>query len=123
MNQPKRIRILVADDERNIRALVKSMLSKEYLVLEASDGEEAIRIAQSQKPDLILMDMMMPKVDGNTACYAIKNDRATNGIPVIMLSGVGYELNKKFAEAMGVDGYITKPFSIQDLLDVIGKFC
>ncbi|GAH86693.1 unnamed protein product, partial [marine sediment metagenome] len=63
-------KILIADDEPSVRALVKKLLSKKYIVLEANDGEEAVNIAFNQKPDLILMDILMPKMDGLTACCA-----------------------------------------------------
>jgi len=114
--------VLITDDEEGIRRLVCSMLSKQYIVLEAQNGEVAVEIARKHKPDLILMDIMMPKMDGYNACSKIKTDRATKGIPVVMLTGVGLELNKKFAQAMGADGYVTKPFNSQDLLDTIGQF-
>jgi len=122
MNQAHKMRILIADDEPNIRSLVSSMLGKDYVVLEASDGEEALNIARRQKPDLVLMDIMMPKVDGYSTCSIIKTDQATKGIPVVMLTAIGYELNKELAKKIGADGYITKPFSLQDLLDTIGQF-
>ena len=115
-------KILIADDEANIRLLVSSMLGKDYIVLKASDGEEAINIARSQKPDLILMDIMMPNMDGYTACYTIKKDPVTKAIPIVMLTAIGYELNVKFSQEMGANGYVTKPFSPQDLLDTIGQF-
>ena len=114
-------KILIADDEPNIRILVSSMLGKDYTVIEASDGEEAIDVAHNQKPDFILMDILMPKVDGYIACHAIKTDPATKAIPVVMLTAVGYELNKRLAEEVGADGYITKPFSSQDLLDTVDR--
>jgi len=109
-------KILIADDEINIRLLVRSMLDRYYTVIGASDGEEAINIARSQNPDLILMDILMPKLDGYTACRAIKTEQATKAIPVVMLTAVGYELNKKLAKEVGADGYITKPFSADELL-------
>ncbi len=115
-------KILIADDEPNIRLLVGSMLSKDYSVLKASGGKEAIDIARSQNPDLILMDILMPKLDGYTACSTIKKDPATKAIPVVMLTAVGYELNKKLAKEVGADGYIIKPFSPQELLNTIGQF-
>jgi len=115
-------KILIADDEPNVCSLVSSMLGKDYTVLKASNGEEAINVARSQKPHLILMDIMMPKVDGYTACSIIKTDQSTKMIPVIMLTGVGHELNKKLANEIGADGYVTKPFTLQDLLDTIGQF-
>jgi len=110
-------KILIVDDEPGIRLLVSRTLEEEYIVLEAADGEEAIEIAKGQQPALILMDLMMPKMDGYAACLRIKSDQATKGIPVIILTGVGHELNKKFAEEMGADGYITKPFTRESLLE------
>ena len=112
-------KILIADDEPSIRLTVRKMLDKDYIVLEATNGEEAVDIARGQGPDLILMDLMMPKMDGYTACHAIKTDQATKVIPVIMLTAIGHELNKKFAIEMGAEGYITKPFTTQELMDVI----
>ena len=115
-------KILIADDELYIRLLVGSALGRDYAVLEASDGEEAIDIIHTQKPDLILMDILMPNLDGYTACYEIKRDQATKVIPVVMLTGIGYELNKKLAQELGADGYVTKPFNLQDLLDTVKHY-
>ena len=112
-------KILIADDEPNIRLLVSGMLSQDYIVIGASDGEEAIAIARKQNPGLILMDIMMPKMDGYAACSVLKADPATKAIPVVMLTGVGHELNKKLAKEVGADGYITKPFSMEELLEVV----
>ena len=118
----KKKTILIADDEASIRLLVSNMLSKNYVVLEASDGQEAIDIARTQKPDIILMDIMMPNVDGYSACYTIKKDETTGVIPVVMVTALGQELNQKFARQTGADGYVTKPFSLQSLRDVISRF-
>jgi len=115
-------KILVADDELNIRSLVSKLLEKDYIVIEATNGQEAVDIAKRQKPDVILMDLMMPEMDGYNACSRIKADPATRVIPVVMLTGVGHELNKKLAQQIGASGYVTKPFNLQDLLDAIGKF-
>jgi len=112
-------KILIADDETGIRLTVGRILDKDYVVLEATNGEEAVEIAKVQKPDLILMDLIMPKMDGYAACSQIKADEATKGIPVVILTAVGNELNKKFATEMGAEGYITKPFNIQELMDLI----
>ena len=111
--------ILVVDDEPNVRSLLRKSLSKNYVVLEASNGETAIDMALREKPDLILMDIMMPKIDGYTACYRIKEAPATKGIPVIMLTALGYQLNTKLGKEMGANGYMTKPFTSQALLDTI----
>ena len=102
--------------------LLRKFLADKYIVLEASDGEKAIDIARSQKPDLILMDIMIQKTGGYAACYAVKNDQVTRAIPVVMLAGVGYELNKELSRQMGADGYVTKPFNSQELRDMIGQF-
>ena len=112
-------KILIADDETSIRLTLGRLLENDYVVLEATNGEEAVEIAKGQKPDLILMDLIMPKMDGYAACSQIKADEETKGIPVVILTAVGHELNKKYATEMGADGYITKPFNIQELIDVI----
>ena len=114
--------VLIADDEPNIRLLVRDMLGKDHIVLEASDGEEAVNMAHSRKPDLIMMDIIMPKVGGYAACSRIKSDQVTKEIPVVMLTGLDQEVNKKLAKTIGADGYITKPFSLQDLQHTIGRF-
>jgi len=119
MNRKK---ILVTDDEESIRLLVSNMLGKDYIVLGASDGREAVDMARSQQPDLILMDILMPKMDGYTACNKIKKDPITRTIPVVMLSAVDHELNVKLSQEMGANGYITKPFTPRDLLDTVKRF-
>ncbi len=113
--------ILIADDEANIRLLVGNLLGKDYVVHKAIDGAEAVAIARSRKPDLILMDIMMPKMDGYNACHEIKKDPVTKAIPVVMLTGLGHELNKKLAQQIGADDYLTKPFSSENLLNTIGQ--
>ncbi len=115
-------KVVIVDDELYIRRLVSNALSREYTVLEASDGEEGLDVIRTWKPDLILMDVLMPNLDGYTACYEIKKDEATRAIPVVMLTGIGHELNKKLAQEMGADGYITKPFNLQDLLDTVKQY-
>lgn len=116
-------RILIADDEETVRSLVKRLLGKTYNILEAENGEEAVKVAVNEKPDLILMDILMPRMDGLTACYAIKRNPATREIPVVMLTAVDYELNRKLSQdVMGAQGYITKPFDSDTLVDVMAKF-
>jgi len=123
MSESSQKKILIADDEATVRALVKRLLSKNYAILEADNGEEAVKVAVNQKPDLILMDILMPKMDGLTACYAIKRNQATKEIPVVMLTAVEYELNRKLSQdVMGAQGYVTKPFNSQALMAVIGEF-
>jgi CheY-like chemotaxis protein len=112
---------LIVDDEPNVRRLLHTILSKTFEVFEAEDGRQAIEMANTQKPDVVLMDMMMPKMDGLTACHMIKNDPATKSIPVIMVTAIGFELNIKLSQQMGASGYITKPFSSEELLDKIAQ--
>ncbi len=114
-------KVLIVDDEPNVRRLSRTILSKNFDVVEAEDGKQAIESANTQKPDVILMDMMMPKMDGLTACHVISNDPATKSIPVIMVTAIGFELNIKLSEQMGAAGYVTKPFSPQDLLNTIAQ--
>jgi len=112
-------KILIVDDELYIRDMVKSTLEEDYIVLEANDGEEAINIARSQKPDLILMDILMPKLDGISACYILKSDANTRVIPIIIISGRTDKLDQKYSKAISFDDYLAKPFEVQDLLDKV----
>lgn len=113
-------KILVVDDEPNVRKLLRTLL-KNYTVVEAEDGEKAVEIAGAEKPDLILMDIMMPKMDGYSSCYALKRTPATKSIPIIILTALDLKLNLEFGKEIGADGYITKPFNSHDLLDNIGQ--
>ena len=115
-------KILVVDDELFIRLLAKGALEKDYAILEANDGEEAIAIARHQKPALILMDIMMPKLDGIGACYILKSDIDTREIPVIMVSVRTDKLDQDYSRGMGADDYLTKPFSIEALLDKVKQY-
>ena len=120
MGKTSKKKVLIVDDEPTVRQLVRRMLSKYYAMLEAQDGVEAVDMARSQKPDIILMDILMPRMDGLTACYVIKADQTTKEIPVVMLTAIGYDLNKQLSEeVMGADGYITKPFNSRTLLKAI----
>jgi two-component system, OmpR family, alkaline phosphatase synthesis response regulator PhoP len=112
-----RRKVLIVDDEPNVRRLSHTILSKKFDVFEAENGVQAIEMAKTKKPDIILMDMMMPKMDGLTACHAIRNDPGTKSIPVIMVTAIGFELNVKLSQQMGANGYLTKPFSPQELLE------
>lgn len=114
-------KILVVDDEESIRNLVKRFLGQCYTVIEAANGEVALEIAIKEKPDLVLMDIKMPKVDGYTACYNIKTCEHTEGIPVIIMSSIAYKLNMKLAQKIGADGYLIKPFSLRKLLGTVEK--
>ena len=114
--------LIIADDEPTIRLLVSNMLGKSYNILTAADGHEVLYTVSQNRTDLILMDIMMPTMDGYSACASLKRDSETADIPIVMLTGVGHVLNKVLAEWMGADGYITKPFTSQELRDTVKKY-
>ena len=105
--------ILVIDDEPAIRDLLKYNLEREgYQIIEASDGVEGISVALEQKPDIILLDIMLPKLDGLSVCKRIKNSM---NIPIIMLTARSEEIDTILGLELGADDYITKPFSVREL--------
>ena len=107
-------KILVVDDEKPIVDILKLNLQKEnYEVYEAYDGEEALLKAQALQPDLILLDVMLPKMDGFTVCRKI---RETSTVPILMLTAREEEVDKVLGLELGADDYITKPFSIRELM-------
>ena len=106
--------ILVVDDEKMIRNLLNINLTKEgYNVIEAEDGVQAVEIALEHKPDLILLDVMLPKIDGLSVCKKIKN--AMN-VPILMVTAKDSELDKILGLELGADDYVTKPFSVRELI-------
>ena len=112
-------KVLIVDDEPNVRRLSRTILNKQFDIIEAEDGRQALEQVTAQKPDVILMDMMMPKMDGLTACHIIKTDPLTKATPIIMVTAIGFELNIKLSQQMGANGYVTKPFLPQELLGKI----
>ena len=109
--------VLVVDDEQNIVNIIAFNLKKEgYEVLTAGDGEEAVEIVEKHQPDLILLDIMMPKMDGYEACRKI---REKYNIPIIMLTARAEELDKVLGLEMGADDYIVKPFSPREVVSRI----
>jgi two-component system alkaline phosphatase synthesis response regulator PhoP len=116
-----RKRILVADDENSVRRLLHEILGANFDVIEAQNGEEAVSLSQSQRPDLIVMDMIMPRMDGITACSLIRRDEITADIPVIMLTAIDHYLNRNLAENTGVNVYLTKPFNHHDLIRTVNE--
>ena len=114
--------LIVEDDPKSLKLTRDILQASGYTTIEATDGKQGVESAKAKKPDLILMDIMMPVMDGYNACHAIKTDEATRKIPVVMLTAMGYELNKELAKRLNADGYITKPFTPQELLDVVNQF-
>jgi two-component system alkaline phosphatase synthesis response regulator PhoP len=115
-------RILVVDDEIYIVHILDFSLGMEgYEVLTALDGEQALERLKNEKPDLIVLDIMMPKVDGYEVCRTIKSSPETQHIPVILLSAKGRNVDQKMGFDVGADDYITKPFSPRKLVERINS--
>jgi len=107
-------KVLVVDDERPIVEILKINLQKEgYVVFEAFDGEEAVNKAMMIEPDLILLDVMLPKLDGFSVCKKI---REKSSVPILMLTAREEEVDKVLGLELGADDYITKPFSVRELM-------
>lgn len=112
--------ILVADDDPDILNIVAmSLQAQGYEVHQATNGRDAVDIARSRRPDLILLDMMMPVMSGYEAVAELKADPATQTIPVVGLSAKAMATDIELASGIGMDGYITKPFRIAQVLSVV----
>ena len=110
-------KILVVDDEENIRELVKYNLEKAgFQVVECGDGLTAVVLAKEDRPDLILLDLMLPGLDGLEVCRTLKQNQDTKAIPIIMLSAKDEEVDKILGLELGADDYLTKPFSARELV-------
>ena len=110
-------KILVVDDEDHIVELISyNLINSGYNVIIANNGLDAVRLAKEENPSLILLDLMIPGLDGLDVCKAIRNDVTTKEISIIMLTAKGEELDKILGLELGADDYITKPFSIRELL-------
>jgi len=108
--------ILVIDDEKDLIKLIDFNLSKEgYLVIGAKDGVQGLEIARKHKPDLILLDIMMPKMDGWEVCKKLKSGNETAHIPIIMLTARAQESDKVLGLELGADDYMAKPFNVREL--------
>jgi two-component system, OmpR family, alkaline phosphatase synthesis response regulator PhoP len=113
-------KILVVDDEIYIVHILDFSLGIEgYEVMTALDGEQALAKVAQERPDLIVLDIMMPKLDGYETCKALKQNPATHDIPVILLSAKGRNVDQKIGFEVGADDYITKPFSPRKLVERI----
>jgi DNA-binding response OmpR family regulator len=118
---PKNV-ILIVDDDPKSRKLLNTILKVEgYTTIEAINGKQGFELAKAQKPSLILMDIMMPVMDGLTALSLLRNDKATSAIPVTMLTSVGHELNRILSIDLGAVEYITKPVDRIELLNTIRR--
>jgi len=115
-------KILVVDDEVNITQILEFSIGAEgYEVIAAQNGEEAIDKARREQPDLIILDIMMPIIDGYEACRILKANPLTKHIPVILLTAKGRDIDKRLGYEVGATDYIIKPFSPNKLIDRIHK--
>jgi len=110
-------KILVVDDEEHIVELIKFNLEKNgYKVITADNGKDALAIAKEQQPDLVLLDLMLPGMDGLEVCKEIRKETNIANMPIIMITAKGEELDKILGLELGADDYITKPFSVRELV-------
>ncbi len=116
-------KILIADDEPSLRLLVRATLSanKALDLIEAADGHEALGKSQTEMPDLLLLDVMMPGLSGFEVCERLKNDPKTKNIIIIMLTAKGQQSDRDWAISVGTDYFLTKPFSPIELYNLVEK--
>ncbi|MCX5693454.1 MAG: response regulator [Candidatus Omnitrophica bacterium] len=113
-------RILIVDDEEDILNLLKFRLeANSYEVLIASDGQEGLNKARNEKPDLVILDLMLPKIDGYKVCRMLKFDESYKNIPIIIFTAKDQKKDEGLGKEMGADAYVTKPFEPEMLLEKI----
>ena len=115
--------ILIVEDEPKNLKLFRDLLQRfGFETVEATDGEQGVELARTKKPDLILMDIMMPKMDGLEATRLLKADATTKRIPIIALTSYAMKSDRERTIEAGCDGYIAKPVHIQELLKAVEQF-
>ena len=115
-------KILIADDEQNIVISIEFLLRREgFEVLVAGDGEEALAKVRAERPDLVLLDVMMPKMNGFDVCQALRADPDLSAARILMLTAKGRDTEVSKGLGLGADGYMTKPFSTKELLAEVRK--
>ena len=113
-------KILIADDERqSVRMAQEWLEAHGHEVITADDGEEGLEKAKSENPDLIILDVMMPKIDGYQVCSLLKTDAQYTHIPIILLTGKAQGIFEKIGDKVGADAYITKPFDSRTLISKV----
>jgi len=109
-------KVLIADDEPNILISLEFLMKREgHQVLLARDGEEALALIRSERPALVLLDVMMPRKNGFEVCQAVRADETLAGVKILMLTAKGRDTDVAQGLGVGADGYMTKPFSTKDL--------
>lgn len=115
-------KILIVEDENDlVEALTLRLEANNYEVLKAYDGQQGLDRAKKDRPDLIILDLMLPKIDGYKVCRLLKFDEKYKKIPVILFTARAQESDKKLGEEVGADAYIIKPFEPKVLLDKIAE--
>jgi DNA-binding response OmpR family regulator len=115
-------RILIVDDEPDLRSVLRFGLEAAgFEVLEAADGEQGLQMACDLLPDLVVLDLMLPRMDGYKVCRSLKFDERYRQIPVFILSARSGETDRRLAMDLGADAYVTKPYDMKDLLGRIGE--
>jgi DNA-binding response OmpR family regulator len=115
-------RVLIADDEPDIVETIKCILeARGHQVFEANDGMEALDHARNSNPDIIFLDVMMPKLDGYKVCRMLKFDSQYQNIPVILLTARASSQDMSIGEEVGADVYLTKPFDVDEVLDLVDR--
>jgi DNA-binding response OmpR family regulator len=117
VRMPKKI--LIVDDSKTVLTLERTLLASRYVIVEAQDGEEALAKAQSEKPDLILLDIVMPKLDGFETCKRLRNAAETKTTPIIIVTTRGEAKNIQAGYEHGCTDYVTKPINAPELLSKI----
>lgn len=115
-------RILIVDDEPNIVLSLEFLMKKNgYEVETATDGDQAMDAVEQQKPDLMLLDVMMPRKDGYQVCQLLRGREEFNDVRIVMLTAKGRDVEREKGLSLGADDYITKPFSTQDVVDKVSE--
>lgn len=118
-------KILIVDDEENMRILLQETLEefedKGVVVLVAENGKDAVESIRTEKPNLVILDVMMPEMDGFDVCNTIKNELGMKDIYVLMLSADGQEFNKQKSIDVGTDGFMTKPFDPDEIAGKVAQ--
>lgn len=117
-------KVLITEDEPNIVESLTFILTRAgYEVAAVADGEAAMQQLQAERPDVMILDLMVPKLNGFEVLKRVKGDPALASLPVLVLSAKGQAHDKQLAEEIGADDFVTKPFSNRDLVERIGRLC
>jgi two-component system cell cycle response regulator DivK len=115
--------VVVEDNERNMKLFREVLESSGYRTLEAETGERAVALTTEHRPDLVLMDIHLPDIDGIEALRILRADERTSSVPVLALTAQAMEGDRERFLAAGFDGYLSKPVNIADLLDAVRRYC